>query len=276
MINTEQILKETYPNLKVARKNKLILNTLKKVLHEDDCNHVIRTNQHLDGYAFLDKMLSDMNFSYEIGNDTLKNIPAKGRLLIVANHPIGTLDGLALVKLVHSVRPDVRIVANKLLLHVEPLRSVFLPVEVLSDKKSLKDTYKTMLEALKNDEAIIIFPAGEVSRITPAGIRDGEWQTGFIKLAKKTRSPILPIHITAKNSALFYGMSSLYKPLGAFLLFKEMFNKNNQVIKFNIGAPIPYTQIADSNEMDKQLSQRIRQHVLNLANQFQPQLFEAV
>ncbi|MDD5276270.1 MAG: lysophospholipid acyltransferase family protein [Methylovulum sp.] len=274
MIDTEQLLNEIYPNFKLLSGNKLVLGALKRVLHEADCNNVIRKSQHLNGYAFLDKLLDDLNFSYKISAGSQDSIPSVGRLLIVANHPIGTLDGLALVQLVRTIRPDVRIVANRLLLNVEPLQSVFLPVEVLSDKKNLKDSYKTMLGALKNEEALIIFPAGEVSRITPAGIRDGEWQTGFIKLAKKNRCNILPIHITAKNSILFYAMSMLYKRLATMLLFKEMFNKNNQTIEFKIGCPIPYTTIAASADTHKQLSQRVRQHVLSLGKKKLPLLFD--
>ena len=264
MIDTEKLLKEIYPNFKLLNENKLVLGLLKRLLHEDDCNNVIRKHQHLNDYAFLDTLLHDLNFSYKINTGSLENIPSVGRLLIVANHPIGTLDGLALVQLIRTIRPDVRIVANRLLLNVEPLQSIFLPVDVLSDKKNLKDSYKTMLDALKNEEALIIFPAGEVSRITPVGIRDGEWQTGFLKLAKKNRCTILPIHIKAKNSALFYLLSMLYKPLATLLLFKEMFNKNNQKIEFKIGSPIPYTTIAASSETHKQLSQRIRKHILYL------------
>lgn len=274
MIDTERLLKETYPNFKLLSENKLILEALKRLLHEDDCNNVIRKHQHLDGYAFLDKLLDGLNFSYEISAGSPDNIPAVGRLLIVANHPIGTLDGLALVQFVRTIRPDVRIVANRLLLNVEPLQAVFLPVDVLSDNKNLKDSYRTMLDALKNEEALIIFPAGEVSRITPVGVRDGEWQTGFIKLAKKNRCAILPIHIKAKNSALFYTLSTLYKPLATMLLFKEMFNKNNQKIEFKIGSPIPYTTIAASADTHKRLSQRVRQHVLSLGKKKQPLLFD--
>jgi len=276
MIDAERILKETYPDFSLGKHNQLAVKALKKLIHEDDFNHVILTNQHLRGFAFLDKLLHYFKFNYQVSNDSLNNIPSEGRLLIVANHPIGTLDGLALVRLIRSVRPDVRIVANRVLSHMEPLQSVFLPVDVLSDKKNLKDTYKTMLEALENEEAIIIFPAGEVSRITPTGIRDGKWQTGFLKLARKSHCPILPVHIKAKNSALFYSMSTLYKPLGTMLLVKEMFNKKNQEIKFKVGAPIPYAAIADSAETNKQLGQRFRKHVLNLGKKNKPLLFETV
>lgn len=276
MIDAERILQETYPDFKLGKDNKLAIKALKKLIHEDDFNTVILKNQHLRGFAFLDKLLTYFKFNYEVSNNSINNIPSEGRLLIVANHPIGTLDGLALVKMIRTVRPDVRIVANRVLSHMEPLKSVFLPVDVLTDKKGLKDTYKTMLDALENEEAIIIFPAGEVSRITPAGIRDGKWQTGFIKLAKKARCTILPIHIKAKNSALFYSMSTLYKPLGTMLLVKEMFNKKNQEIKFKVGAPVPYSAIAESAETNKQLSQRFRKHVLNLGKKNKPLLFDTV
>jgi putative hemolysin len=276
MIDAERILKETYPDFKFGKDNKLAIKALKKLIHEDDFNTVIRKNQHLRGFAFLDKLLQYFKCHYQVSNDSYNNIPAEGRLIIVANHPLGTLDGLALVKLIRSVRPDVRIVANRVLSHMEPLQSIFLPVDVLTDKKNLKDTYKTMLDALENEEAIIIFPAGEVSRITPKGILDGVWQTGFIKIAKKARCPILPIHIKAKNSALFYSVSTLYKPLGTMLLVKEMFNKRNQEIKFKVGSPIPFSAVAESKENNKQLSQRFRRHVLNLGKKNKPLLFETV
>jgi len=276
MIDAQRILQETYPNFTLAQDNPLATKALKKLLHEDDFNDVIRKNQHLRGFAFLDKLLHYFNFSYQVGNASYDNIPSEGRLLIVANHPIGTLDGLALVKLIRSVRPDVRIVANRVLSHMEPLQSIFLPVDVLTEKKQLKDSYQTMLAALENEEAIIIFPAGEVSRITPKGVRDGKWQTGFLKLAKKARCPILPIHIKAKNSALFYSMSTLYKPLGTMLLVKEMFNKKGQEIKFKVGAPIPFSAFEHSEENNKQLAQRFRKHVQHLGKKNKPALFETV
>jgi putative hemolysin len=276
MIDAERIFKETYPDIKLGKNNKLALKVLKKLLHEDDFNAVINKNQHLRGFAFLDTLLKYFKFNYQVSSNSINNIPSEGRLIIVANHPIGTLDGLALVKLIRTVRPDVRIVANRVLSHMEPLQSIFLPVDVLTEKKNLKDTYKTMLDALENEEAIIIFPAGEVSRITPTGIRDGRWQTGFIKLAKKSHCSILPIHIKAKNSALFYSMSTLYKPLGTMLLVKEMFNKKNQEIKFKVGSPVPYQAISDTSGTNKQLSQRFRKHVQNLGKRNKPLLFETV
>ncbi len=276
MINAEKIVQETYPELNINKDNKLALKVIKKLLHEDDFNKVILKNQHLRGFAFLDKLLNYFKFSYQISPTSYDNIPSEGRLIIVANHPIGTLDGLALVKLIRSVRPDVRIVANRVLSYMKPLESIFLPVDVLSKNANHKKAYKAMLAALENEEAVIIFPAGEVSRITPKGIRDGKWKSGFIKLSKKARCPILPINIKATNSALFYGLSSLYKPLGTFMLVQEMFNKQDQEIKFKVGSPIPFQAIKDSEEDNKQLSHKFRRHVQNLGKKNKKSLFETI
>jgi putative hemolysin len=276
MIDAERILQDTYPDFKPGKSKKLIIKTLKKLIHEDDFNEVMQKNQHLRGFAFLDKLLHYFKFSYQVSNRSINNIPSEGRLIIVANHPIGTLDGLALVKLIRTVRPDVRIVTNRVLNHMEPLQPLFFPVGVLSSAGDLKTTYRNLVQALKNEEAIIFFPAGEVSRITPTGVQDGEWQSGFLKLAKKTQSPILPVHIKAKNSAFFYSLSTLYKPLGTMLLVNEMFNKKNQEIKFRVGAPVPYATIAASKASIDKLSQRFRKHVINLGKKQKKSLFLTV
>ncbi len=276
MINAEKIVRETYPKLKIGKNNKLLLKIIKKVLHEEDFNSVLLKNQHLRGFAFLDKLLNYFQFSYQISPKSYSNIPSEGRLLIVANHPIGTLDGLALVKLIRSVRPDVRIVANKVLSYMKPLESVFLPVDILSQNANHKKAYKAMLAALESEEAVIIFPAGEVSRITPKGVRDGKWKTGFVKLAKKAQCPILPIYIKASNSTLFYLLSSLYKPLGTVMLVSEMFNKKDQELKFRVGSPIPYQAIKNTKEDNKQLTQKFRRHVQNLGKKAKKPLFETI
>jgi putative hemolysin len=276
MIDAERILKETYPDFKLGKNKKFILKTLKKLIHEDEFNEVIQKNQHLRGFAFLDKLLVYFKFSYQVSNQSLNNIPAEGRLIIVANHPIGTLDGLALLKLIRTVRPDVRVIANRVLNHMQPLQSLFFPVAVLSDKKELKETYQNLIQALENEEAIIFFPAGEVSRITPKGVLDGKWQSGFLKLALKTQTPVLPIHIKAKNSMLFYSLSTLYKPLGMLLLVNEMFNKRGQEITFSVGAPIPYTAIAACKESSSVLSQKFRRQVINLGKKQKKSLFPTV
>lgn len=266
MLNLEDTLQQRFPDLNNKPGAKLMIKLLKALTHQDEINQFIDTHQHLRGFAFLDKVLDHFNFSYQLKSRELAHIPSEGRVIIVANHPIGSLDGLALLKLVRSIRPDVKIVANDLLNQVEPIRSLFIPVDNLSGQVSHKTQYKNMLAALENNEAIIIFPAGEVSRIRPNGVRDGKWKTGFLRLAQKTKAPILPIYVEARNSALFYSLSAIYKPLGTAMLIQEMFNKDDKEIAFHIGKPIAWKAVKALNLDEKLLAARFRKHLYRLNN----------
>ena len=172
-------------------------------------------------FAFIDQVFQHLKINYRAGARDIENIPPKGRVIIVANHPLGGLDGLALLRLVSNVRRDVRIVVNELLLHISQLNNLLLPVDVIGGKTKKAAIYKVR-QALNNDEAVIIFPAGEVSRAGAKGIRDRHWLPGFIQIANATRSPILPIHIKAKNSALFYAISCVSQTLSMLMLPREM------------------------------------------------------
>ena len=145
-------------------------------------------------------------------------------MVLVANHPIGSLDGPVLLRAVAAVRPDVKVVASQLLTYIEPLRNLFVPVDNVAYKTSRKQI-EGMQQQLDNQGALILFPAGEVSRMSPKGIRDGHWHTGFLRTAAKARAPIVPIHISARNSNLFYFTSLIYRPLSTLLLVREMFQQ---------------------------------------------------
>lgn len=266
MIDIEKTILKKSPDFKKKTGGKALIKFLKKITHEKDINQFIVENQHLKGFAFLNKGLDHFNFSYQVDKRSFNKVPAEGRVVMVANHPIGSLDGLALLSFVRSIRPDVRVVANELLNTVEPLSSLFLAVDNMSSKTSHKQHFKTMIAALENEEAVIIFPAGEVSRIRPNGVRDSRWKTGFLKLAEKTEAPIIPIYVDARNSALFYGLSTLYKPLGTLMLVKEMFNKNDQTISFHVGDAIPWKAIEKSRFNYKQIAQLMRKHIYRLDN----------
>lgn len=266
MIDIEKTIFESYPELKGKLGQGTLLNLIKRLTHEGQINAFLAQNQHLRGFALLDKCLAHFNFSYQVSNQCYARVPSEGRVLIVANHPIGSLDGLALLAFVRSIRADVRVVANSLLSEIEPLKSLFISVDNLAKKTSHHGYFKQAVTALCNEEAVIIFPAGEVSRLTPKGIKDGEWQTSFLRLAKKTKSPILPVYIDARNSALFYGLSTLYKPLGTLMLVNEMFNKVDQKITLHVGALTPWKSIASVDVPMAQWAKYFRKHIYQLTD----------
>jgi putative hemolysin len=98
-------------------------------------------------------------------------------------------------------------------------------------------------DALQNDEALIVFPSGEVSRAHPTGIKDSQMEKGLFEVCAKTDSPLLPVFIDAKNSPLFYTFSFLNKKLGTFYLAHEMFKKRSKMIGFKVGEMIPYKSL---------------------------------
>jgi putative hemolysin len=114
---------------------------------------------------------------------------------------------------------------------------------------------------------VIIFPAGEVSRIRPKGVKDGAWKSGFLKLAQRSQAPVLPIQIDARNSSLFYALSTLYKPLGSLFLVQEMFNKTAQKIEFHIGKPISAETLQKAVEESsvKVVTKQFRKYLYRLA-----------
>lgn len=264
MLDIQKTILEKYPDFQLKPGGKKLIQFLQKMTYEKEINQFIEAHQHLRGFAFLDKCLAHFNFSYQVSNQAVDRVPSEGRVVIVANHPIGSLDGLALLKFIRSIRPDVRIVANELLSHLEPFQSLFLSVDNMSEKANHKAHFKAMIEALEKEQAVIIFPAGEVSRIRPTGVKDSAWKAGFLKLAKKTQSPILPVYIDARNSILFYGLSTLYKPLGTLMLVQEMFNKQDQQITFHIGSLVPWKSLAECKWPYPKMAKYFRKHIYRL------------
>ena len=187
MLNIEQAVQQKFPRFEHSKPwfKKSTLGFLRRITHEQEVNRFLELHSQLTGFDFIDEVLDYFNFSYSISNRHRSNIPATGRVLIVANHPLGALDGLSLLKMVGEVRRDVKIVANDMLLNFDALKPLFLPVDNLS-KSTRKSSVANIIDSLNRDEAVIVFPAGEVSRIRPSGVRDGKWNSGFLNFAKKT------------------------------------------------------------------------------------------
>ncbi|MGL5464631.1 MAG: 1-acyl-sn-glycerol-3-phosphate acyltransferase, partial [Aeromonas veronii] len=199
---------------------------------------------HLRGLDFVEQALTQLDFDYRVSEAQLEHIPASGRVILVANHPIGSLDGLALLQLLGRIRPDVKIVANQLLAQLAPLRPLLLPVDNMEGKTD-RQAILAMNEHLAHEGALVIFPAGEVSRLGLKGVKDGPWQAGFIKLAQRTRTPLVPIHLGGRNSLWFYLASWLNKPASALLLVSQLFRQQGQTLPVTIGARIPLGSFQD-------------------------------
>ncbi len=197
----------------------------------------LEANAHLSGFALVEAALPFLRLEYQVDAEHRLRIPSRGRLLIVANHPSGARDALALMHLVGSVRRDVRIVANDFLSRIEGLRELLVPVRMLGGRPGA-EAVRAVQAALEQEQCVIVFPAGEVSRLGPAGVTDGRWRRGFVRFARAANAPLLPVRIEARNSLLFYGASALYRPAGTALLVREMLRQGQRCIRLRVGEPM--------------------------------------
>jgi len=237
----ERRLQEHFPHWFRGRRASVarpLLRTIGRWSRFDQVEDFLHANGHLRDFDFVAAGLDHLQARYVVDAAELGRIPATGRLLIVANHPSGALDALALLDAVGRVRRDVRIVANDLLSALEPLSGLLLPVRILGGRPS-PQSLTAIDHALQADECVIVFPAGEVARLGLRGVTDGRWRRGFLRFARSADAPVLPVRIEARNSALFYGASALFKPAGTALLAREMFARRAHRIALRIGNPLP-------------------------------------
>jgi len=265
MINIEKEITKKFPTLssKSPMIKKSLFKIAQKIIHEDKINIFLKENSHLTGFEFVEAVIDYFKFDFSYSSNDIENIPSTGRVVIIANHPLGALDALCLLKLISKVRKDVKIVANDFLADIDALDTLFIKIDNFKGSQS-KEAIKKIYSTLNNEEVIVIFPAGEVSRITPMGIKDGTWQKGFLKFAQKTKSPILPILVDAKNSKLFYTLSVLNKTFSTILLSDEMFKKQDKNLTIKIGKMISYEDITPQGLDKKDIINRYKEHLYGL------------
>jgi putative hemolysin len=239
IFTVDKVIEDNLPRLNnapwLAKPTKAMLRYL---LNERQCNEIANQFSHLKGIDFVEQVLQTFNISYTVPDVQLENVPPQGRVVIFANHPIGSLDALVLIKLLSEVRCDLKVVANELLMALEPLHNLLLPVRNMTGGTP-RHYLENIHEHLMNEGAVLIFPSGEVSRLRPNGVRDTRWHSGFLRMAINCDAPLLPMFVDARNSPTFYGSSMLYKPLATLLLVKEMFKQANATLPVRIGELIP-------------------------------------
>jgi putative hemolysin len=172
-----------------------------------------------------------------------------GRYMFVSNHPLGGLDGLALISLLGN-RYDhkIKFLVNDLLMAVTPLRGVFLPVNKYGNQS--REAAAEISSSLKGDNQLITFPAGLCSRMQPDGsIADLPWQKAAVVHAVNYQRDVVPIYFDARNSRFFYRFAKWRKRLGIkfnielIFLPKEMLKQSGSNLHFVVGQPIPWSSL---------------------------------
>jgi putative hemolysin len=239
-IDVEKVFREKNPTV-AGLLPRFVLNYVKRIVHEDDINRFIAKNGQLRDHDFVQACLDEVGVrTHAIGAE---NIPKTGGCIVVANHPLGGLDGLGLMQVVGQHRPDIRFFVNDILLNLQGFGELFVGVN--KHGKNPKENLRLMDEVFASDQCVLFFPAGLVSRRQEGVIQDLEWQKSFVAKATQYQKPILPAFIGGRNSNFFYTFANWRKRLGIkanlemFFLVDEIYKQRNQTIDFHFGKPIP-------------------------------------
>jgi putative hemolysin len=189
---------------------RFIINWLKRTLHENDINACMLALKDDEGLVFNTKVLAYMGAKVEAVNPHF--IPKTGSIVIAANHPLGGLDGMALIKTVGDVRSDVRFFVNDVLKNIKNYGDIFVAVNKLgsSSAKSLR----VMEEVFRAECALLFFPAGLVSRKQDGLVRDLKWKKSFVTQAIDHKRMIQPVYMEGQNSKFFYNFAMWRKRIG--------------------------------------------------------------
>jgi putative hemolysin len=244
---------------------RFVLSYLKRIIHQDELNEIVGKNSDLQGLEFLDAALK--GFGVKIDYYGLENIPANGQWIVAANHPLGGMDGMALMWVVGKVRKDIVFPVNDLLMNLSNLKDLFIPI---NKHGSNARNARTIDETFASAKAMLYFPAGLCSRKQKSGICDLEWKKSFITKARAHKRDVIPCFINGRNSNWFYNLARFRTRLGIkaniemLYLVDEMFRQQNKEIVITFGKPISYT-IFDKKKTDLAWAQSLKNHVYSLA-----------
>lgn len=242
----------------------LLKRYLRKITHIEELNRIFVKAQGKRGVEFTEVLLEE--FSASVSAKGLENISKDKKIMVVANHPLGGFDGMALFNAVSQVRRDILIPANDFLMHLENLRDHFIPVNKLGSNTS---NVRKMEEAFRSDNVVIMFPAGICSRKNDGVICDLEWKKTFITKAKNNKRDIVPVYIEGHNSKRFYRLAKIRKffrikfNIEMMFLVDEAYKLKDKNIKMIFGKPISYT-VFHKKYKDVEWAQKVKDHVYKI------------
>lgn len=224
-------------------KDNLIVALLSKVARIDEVNELYSHMCESPGLESIEALFRQLDIALEIDERQLENIPRSGPFIVVANHPFGAIDGLAMILAIAQVRPDFKVMANFLLQNVEPIRDYFVAVNPFESRREVYSNVsglKAVKLHLETGSPLGIFPAGEVSAYQGEmhTVADKKWASSAIKIIRNAAVPVIPLYFDGRNSRLFQLLGMIHPNLRTLALPAEMLRKKGHSIRMKIGKPI--------------------------------------
>jgi putative hemolysin len=197
----------------------------------------------------------------------LENIPKEERIIIASNHPLGGLDGVALMHVAGKVRKDILFPVNDILMNLQNIKNLFIPI---NKHGTNAQNLRIINETFASDVTVLYFPAGLCSRKQKNGeIKDLEWKKTFISYAKKYKRNIIPTFIEGRNSEFFYNLANFRKRIGLkqniemLYLVNEFYKHKDKTLDIYFGKPISY-KIFDKRFQDVEWAAKLKEYVYKL------------
>ncbi len=265
LIDIERVFEEKNPNLLKIIPS-FIISYLKRITHQEAINDFINKNRDKKGLEFSTAILEGFGVKYKTLG--FENVPDSGRFLFASNHPLGGMDGIALINAVGKKFNDIKFPVNDILMNIKGLDNIFIPINKHGGHS--RDAARQMDDAYKSESQVLMFPAGLVSRKQKGKIEDLEWKRSFIKKSVQYERDIIPVHITGRNSDFFYNLAKWRKRLGIksniemLYLADEFYKQKDQVLTIRFGKPVKW-QTLNSPKTYFESAQKIKRMVYGLA-----------
>lgn len=224
--------------------------------------------QNMSGLEIFRHMSERLNMTVDCRG--LEYVPRQGSAVITPNHPAGIADGIAVYDALKQIREDITFFANRDAIRAAPgLSDLLIPVEWAEEKRTRernKETVKHMVRAFRAERLIVIFPSGRLARPTIRGLVERGWTPTAVNLAQKYRCPIVPMHISARNSWLYYLLYAVHTELRDMTLFRELLNKQGQ--RYEIKLAAPFQPEGDARALTLALREFVTEQLADGADRF--------
>lgn len=251
---------------------RFVVDWLRRTVHEAEINHILRSYWALPPQEFIRACFREWGVTYSARG--LEKLDPHGRYLFVSNHPFGGMDGMMLADELIGRFGDARVVVNDLLMHLEPLRPLWIPV---NKHGSQNLSYARRFdEALFGDLPVLTFPAGLCSRRIDGRIADPEWKLSFLKKAYASQRQIVPVFVEGRLSNFFYGIDRLRKALGIkfniemLWLPDEMFSQKGKHFRIVVGEPVSVADLQRFGTLREQ-AEEVRKKTYFLEKRLSPE-----
>lgn len=221
-----------------------LVNRLLRWLYVDHVNDVHSKYFDDPGQPFTHNLLKDFDITLRIDNEQVLDHLPEGPFITVSNHPFGALDGISLIDMVASRRPDYKVMVNMILGKITAMRPNFIAVDALASSDPAKKAVsmigiKQAIDQVRRGHGLGFFPAGAVSKVNRhLRIEDREWQPSVIRLIDKLKVPVIPIYFHGHNSLFFNILGMIDWRLRTLRLPREVWRKCHTTIHVSVGDPI--------------------------------------